>query len=49
MIILAGIATFVAVALSFVVFVFSEGGVGYASMYAAWIIAAVLWLAVAVH
>jgi len=46
MIVIAGIATFLAVVLTVLVIVFSQGGVGYATVYASWIVTAILWLGV---
>lgn len=48
MIVLAFIATFAAMLLTILVIVYSESGAGTATVYAAWIITAILWLAVVV-
>lgn len=49
MFIIACIATLIAAVLTILVLVYSERGTGYPTVYAAWIIAAFLWLAVAVR
>lgn len=48
MIVFAIIATAIAVGVTVLVVVYSEGGVGYSTVFVAWIVAAILWLAVAV-